>query len=310
MLDNAHFFIKVIISILFVSYNNLLLGMVADETDKLQRAIRHGDLVAAQEMLGRGNVDINRPNLCLSVLPYSFSVLDSIALHYGCERLLSFLESYQLVIEHERGSALKTAVDRGNYTVAKWLIEHGADLTIFKIKNFLPRHCAFCEKYNFLNGFLMSYGATSERNWEELERIESQDGGIDNVNENLEETYLHHFASLGNFQMVGLLVHRGANVNVCNEYEETPLHSAATSDNPNVVAFLLNHGADCNATTSEDNSTPLMYAQHLYAGYHGLGNQPYRKLMIEMLEAAMVQSALEGFNFFDEVSSSYTLETP
>jgi len=78
---------------------------------------------------------------------------------------------------------------------------------------------------------------------------------------------LHRAAFEGYAPMVGMLIHKGANVNAANNRGMTPLHMAVPSpcchpsnDFGKVIKLLLEHGADVNAATKPCKATPLHFA--------------------------------------------------
>lgn len=82
---------------------------------------------------------------------------------------------------------------------------------------------------------------------------------IDNHNVNLHKngtTPLHHASSIGNTEVVQLLIVNGANINAKNNVGSTPLHYASTEGNTEVVNLLIDNGADINVKDHVD-TTPL-----------------------------------------------------
>ena len=68
-------------------------------------------------------------------------------------------------------------------------------------------------------------------------------------------TPLHYAASVGNPEVVTVLLEAGADLEACAEDGLTPLHAASVG-NPKAVTVLLEAGADPNAQT-EDGRSPL-----------------------------------------------------
>lgn len=67
------------------------------------------------------------------------------------------------------------------------------------------------------------------------------------------------FLGYAHFDIVKLLIERGANVNYYTESTSTPLRAACYIGKIDIVKFLINHGANVN-TVNESNSTCLMIA--------------------------------------------------
>jgi ankyrin repeat protein len=82
---------------------------------------------------------------------------------------------------------------------------------------------------------------------------------INNDNVNLHKngtTPLHHASSIGNTEVVKLLIEKGADINVKNNFGSTPLHYASNEGNTEVVKLLIDNGADINVKDRAD-TTPL-----------------------------------------------------
>jgi len=75
-----------------------------------------------------------------------------------------------------------------------------------------------------------------------------------------DHTLLIRAASAGNPEILGLLLERGANVNVQGSYGLTPLHVAAGEGRKEVVKALIAQGADLSVTDFE-NKTPVQLAR-------------------------------------------------
>jgi hypothetical protein len=60
-------------------------------------------------------------------------------------------------------------------------------------------------------------------------------------------TPLYWAADNGHFEVVKLLVERGADVNLGDEFAETPLHRAVDNEHVQIAGFLLENGAYVNA---------------------------------------------------------------
>ncbi|XP_071796931.1 uncharacterized protein [Asterias amurensis] len=67
-----------------------------------------------------------------------------------------------------------------------------------------------------------------------------------NIRDDSNWTPLHIAASVGQEDIVTVLVSKGAEVNSANSTGQTPLHYAASRDRQKVAEILLEHGADTN----------------------------------------------------------------
>lgn len=74
------------------------------------------------------------------------------------------------------------------------------------------------------------------------------------------EGLLHHAARRGRFEMVRLLLLRGADPNLLNAKRETPLDAAAEENRGRILRLLLDHGADPEQAISEESETLLRLA--------------------------------------------------
>lgn len=74
-----------------------------------------------------------------------------------------------------------------------------------------------------------------------------------------EKEPMHWAAQHGHFEIVKLLLEKGAAVNCKNVLAETPLHYAAATNRKGIVTLLLAKGAAVNASTT-NGDTPLSYA--------------------------------------------------
>ncbi len=83
---------------------------------------------------------------------------------------------------------------------------------------------------------------------------------INEIKDMYGNTLLHVAASMGDVELVELLLENGANPNAKNEYGETPLHRATNAE---VAKKLIRYGSYVNEK-DRDGRTPLHYA-----AYHG-----------------------------------------
>ncbi|WP_264338328.1 ankyrin repeat domain-containing protein [Wolbachia endosymbiont (group A) of Cheilosia soror] len=144
----------------------------------------------------------------------------------------------------DRYSLLHLAVKNGYETLARFLIEIGANIDVKGISNMTPLHVA-----------------VGEQNLKMVKLLLANNANV-NVRSELEMTPLHYAAWFGNVEIVELLLKKEANVNVQDQfYRRTPLHDAAKHGHTQVVEILLKKGADVNIRDREG-KTPLDYAIH------------------------------------------------
>ena len=139
---------------------------------------------------------------------------------------------------------LHAAAIRGHTDIARWLVEHGAEVNPDNTATVAsPLHKAV--NYNKITTveYLLSAGAR-----------------VNNTGPN-DISPLHCAASNASLPLISLLIEHGANVNAQNSYCATPLCSAIHRGDLAVVRKLIAHGAIVNLQTSlKDYDTPLHIA--------------------------------------------------
>ena len=79
---------------------------------------------------------------------------------------------------------------------------------------------------------------------------------------------LHYAIRLNKFDIIKILVEKGADVNETDEMEETPLHYAYAFNNKLVINFLIEHGA---------NTETIDYNGRIPSFYEGKGFSFYNE---------------------------------
>lgn len=133
-------------------------------------------------------------------------------------------------------TALAMAAASANVDLARFLVEHGADVnakTAPDMGGLPPTHIAASVGSVEIVSLLLDHGASAA----------SLDDNRD--------TPLHLAALFGRTKVVALLVARGADVNALAAGDRTPLHLAASRGSKDTVALLIALGADRRLKDSE-----------------------------------------------------------
>ena len=143
--------------------------------------------------------------------------------------------------DSEGKTPLSNACYNDNIEVAKFLIEHGADVNSKDRDWYTPLYWA-CYKENI----------------ELVKLLLEQGADVDSKNKK-GETPLYWACKKGNTEIVKLLLEHGADVNIKDKYVDTPLYWACVKNHTEVAKVLIGHGADVN---SENNYgvSPLSWA--------------------------------------------------
>lgn len=130
----------------------------------------------------------------------------------------------------------RTLLVDGHIGAVRWLLEHGADVNF---RQQTDCRASFPDGVTFL----------------------SNNNGIVNAAMDHAGSPLHLASLHDHFQIMQLLIHRGADVTSRDNLNSTPLHLAALGGGTDSVELLIEHGADVNAQNKES-STPLHLALH------------------------------------------------
>lgn len=122
-------------------------------------------------------------------------------------------------------TALHCAAAAGHVDLVKWLLDKGANVTLFRGHN-TPLHSAAASGQLEVVRILLQHGADPEAK------------GID------ESTPLELASGVGNLELVELFLSLGVEVNARGLYGRTALYVAAWGDDVEVARVLLEHGAD------------------------------------------------------------------
>jgi ankyrin repeat protein len=122
--------------------------------------------------------------------------------------------------------------------VARFLLEHGADVNGRTVGDSTPLHEAVKHRTVEVMRVLLEHGANV--------------GAEDKYG----KTPLHEAAQYGRVEVVHVLLEHGANVGAEDKKGSTPLHEAAQKERDEVVRVLLDHGANVGAEDKEGR-TPL-----------------------------------------------------
>ena len=145
---------------------------------------------------------------------------------------------------HSHGSPkgntpLHFASHMGHVDVARFLLEHGADVTALNMFRGTPLHLASERGRVEVADLLIERGADVSADKEEL------------------ETPLHLASQNGHVEVVRLLVERGADVTLENKIGWTPLHKASDTGHVEVATLLIECGADVTGKVYDCVYTPL-----------------------------------------------------
>ena len=91
---------------------------------------------------------------------------------------------------------------------------------------------------------------------EKIRQLLDNDKNLLNSKDQSGKTPLHFASQYGHFDMVKILIERGAEVNVENNNGETPLHYASAYGQENVAEFLISNGAELEYRSWRHGDTP------------------------------------------------------
>lgn len=181
-----------------------------------------------------------------------------------------------VVIEEDNNiTALHLAAQTGNIEVVRLLLARGADSSRvdgrghkpfhtaayyghMEISSLLAKHLSILEKQR--NNPYMSplHKAVEAKHYEIVKLLVIKGANVEARNHK-GETVIHTAARIGSHDIVTLLLEKRAKLNVTNDYGETPLHAAVESGNSDIVMALLQSGSDIEAN-DKHGETPLHLA--------------------------------------------------
>ena len=171
-------------------------------------------------------------------------------LHYAALWDLRSIVEF-LIIEHpqdvhsrgitDNATPLHLASEEGHVKVARFLLEHDADVTAQNEVGSTPLHLASQFGQVEVVGMLIEHGAD----------VKAKD--------NVGSTPLHLASQLAPVIVIGMLIDCGADVTTQDGGGSTPLHLASKWERVDVVGMLIKHGANVTAH-DEDGNTPLHLA--------------------------------------------------
>ena len=171
-------------------------------------------------------------------------------LHYaalwGLPSIVKFLVTRHSQDIRSRGfinneTPLHSALRNGRAVAARFLLDHGADVTARDQDGETPLHLA------------------SSRGQPEIARILIKRGADVTSRDKDKLTPLHLAAKEGRVVVAGILIDHGADTAAQNQGGEIPLHLAARWGKPDVARVLIDRGSDV-TSENKDRSTPLHLA--------------------------------------------------
>ena len=143
---------------------------------------------------------------------------------------------------HAKDTPLKWAIRHEHEEILKLLVDKGADVNTFGPDSHANPLCQACEAGN-----------------EAMIRILLGKDADVNVTDESGRTPIHCAIQRGYHTIVTLLLGHGSDVNIADKTGRTPLHKASERDAEALVKLLLDYGADVNAS-DHFGLTPLHYA--------------------------------------------------
>jgi len=204
----------------------------------------------------------NNKELLETLFKYHFKFFDNefilnLLLHYKNKRAISDSELYPIINNdkfkistewnedfdrYDSSYYLFTACQSGNETAVRFLLEHGADMTI-KDKHNRILLAKACDSGNIhLVKYLVHLGADINNEY---------DYGF---------TLIFNACSIGNLELVKYLVKCGLDINKETNTGVTPIFYACLKGNIDVVKYLVDQVTDINKKKNNDGVTPLFVA--------------------------------------------------
>jgi ankyrin repeat protein len=233
-------------------------------------AVRKGDVPRAISLLEEG-ADIHSQDF-KGGSPFSVAIHDNVN---GIAMILLEMYPESLFFQDDDGETpLHVASMCGHNDLVEWLLEKGADHTIYNNSNNTPLHLAATNDHTTILQRLIAAGADLEarpedgfnplmlacRNGNDSTVRALLEAGADlyAVDENATAS-IHLCATHGHRSTLEILLDYGANIESMNEDLETPLMLASSSNRLSAVELLVSRGADLQAR-SETGRTPVLRA--------------------------------------------------
>jgi len=150
---------------------------------------------------------------------------------------------------------LHIASGEGHLDIARFLVDHGANVAAQGRNGATPLHVASLNGRLDLAQFLVEHGANTA--------AQDQDGW----------TPLHSASDRGHLDLARFLVEHGANAAAQDQHGSTPLHQASQRGDLDLAQLLVEHGANA-AAQDKDGSTPLHRASQR-------GDLDFARLLVE-----------------------------
>lgn len=201
----------------------------------IHRAINIESLSLIKYLVKKGvNLDVKNNN-GLNIL--------SIVSSFNNLPMIKFLFRQHQINEQSdlKFTALHFATFKGNFSVSKFLIEHGADLNIPDNKGRTPIFHTVSEGHYQIVDYLISNGADI------------------NIKDCEQNTLLRLACSRGYVNIIELLISKGMDVNEIDYEGNTLAYIASYTNQLEVVECLLKYNVDV-SIKSNNNKTPLHYA--------------------------------------------------
>ena len=167
-------------------------------------------------------------------------------------------------------TALMLAAHKGDFALAKLLVERGAEINVDAPSGATPMEFACIAGRIEIVEYLLAHGASATRGWSPIYWAASngyadivalllKNGAPVDLTAREIGTPLIGAISGGFVEVARLLVKQGADVNRLLDQRDTPLIQAVRLGKPETIKFLLESGAKPNLATT-DGHTPLMHA--------------------------------------------------
>jgi ankyrin repeat protein len=88
------------------------------------------------------------------------------------------------------------------------------------------------------------FDAIKNNDLKKVKLLIEKDASLLNIKDEAENTPLHKAAIVGNAEIIGFLLSKGADINAQNTQLNTPLHEAMQSRNEDIAILLIEKGAD------------------------------------------------------------------